>query len=120
MTSISIISLILTHTRVSGLVSEFKKARGQRGYGVQTMKSAREYREELVGMEQYISQFGTKDELENAMCNVVIYDQNVIRDEFWDLKDEQLKDAFGIALKYLTRHVDIFIIVERELSREKW
>jgi hypothetical protein len=43
-----------------------------------------------------------------------------MRDEFWDLKDEQLKDACGIALKYLTRHVDIFIIIEKELSREKW
>jgi len=66
-----------------------------------------------------MSQYGTKDEQENARCNVVIHDQNVMRDEFWDLKDEQLKDACGVALKYLTRHVDILIRVEKELSREK-
>jgi hypothetical protein len=59
MISIHTISLILAQSLEDGLASDFGKPKGQRCYGFQEMRNAREYKDNLVGTEQHMAAFGT-------------------------------------------------------------
>lgn len=83
--------------------------------------NATQHRLNLVNDERHKTTFEDDiGRLETARYNIVIHDQNVMSDEFEDLKDAQSRDSFGIGLKTVTRAANILIRVAREIERPNY